>query len=85
MASPVRRPGSGCAPGKGGDERLTDEALYWFWLRPTTWSGSWPMRGFTTCAHSHASHAVMNGASLHVAGRLLGASQSHHDKPLLPF
>jgi len=29
------------------------------------------MRGFTICA-THASHAVMNGESPHIAGRLLG-------------
>ena len=32
--------------------------------------------------HAHASHAVMNGESLHVAGRLLGhrrASTTHRD------
>ena len=34
--------------------------------------GGLAVYGFGDLRHAHASHAVMNGESLHVAGRLLG-------------
>ena len=59
-------------PGKGGDERLTDGALYWFWTKARDLVGIVADARLHDLRHSHASHAVINGASLHVAGRLLG-------------
>ena len=59
-------------PGENGDGPLTDGALYWFWTRARDMAGIVADARLHDLRHSHASHAVMNGESLHVAGRLLG-------------
>ena len=59
-------------PGKGGDELLTKHALYSFWIKACDMAGVVADARLHDLRHSHASHAVMNGESLHIAGRLLG-------------
>ena len=59
-------------PGKGGDEPLTKDDLYSFWLKARDTAGIVADARLHDLRHAHASHAVMNGESLHVAGRLLG-------------
>jgi len=59
-------------PGKSGDEQLGENDLYWFWIKTRDAAGIVADARLHDLRHSHASHAVMNGESLHVAGRLLG-------------
>ncbi len=59
-------------PGKGEDEPLSKHVLYDFWLGVRDAAGIVADARLHDLRHAHASHAVMNGESLHVAGRLLG-------------
>ena len=61
-------------PGENGDESLTKNALYWFWTKARDMAGIVVVADarLHDLRHAHASHAVMNGESLHIAGRLLG-------------
>ena len=59
-------------PSKGGDEPLTKNALYRFWTKVRDKAGIVADARLHDLRHTHASHVVMNGESLHVAGRLLG-------------
>ena len=59
-------------PGKNGDEPLTKGDLYSFWIKARDAAGIVADARLHDLRHAHASHAVMNGESLHVAGRLLG-------------
>ena len=59
-------------PGKGVDEALGENELYWFWRGVRDAAGIVADARLHDLRHAHASHAVMNGESLHVAGRLLG-------------
>ena len=59
-------------PGKSGDEPLTKGDLYSFWIKARDAAGIVADAWLHDLRHAHASHAVMNGESLHVAGRLLG-------------
>ena len=59
-------------PGKIGDEPLTKGDLYSFWIKARNAAGIVADARLHDRRHAHASHAVMNGDSLHVAGRLLG-------------
>ena len=59
-------------PGENGDELLTKHALYKLWIRARDAAGIVGDARLHDLRHSHASHAVMNGESLHIAGRLLG-------------
>ena len=59
-------------PGEYEDEPLTEGALYWFWTKARGMAGIVADARLHDLRHAHASHAVMNGESLHVAGRLLG-------------
>ena len=59
-------------PGDNGDEPLTIHALYKLWTKACDMAGIVADARLHDLRHSHASHAVMNGESLHVAGRLLG-------------
>ena len=59
-------------PGEDGDEPLTKSALYWFWTKARDMAGSVADARLHDLRHAHASHAVINGESLRVAGRLLG-------------
>ena len=56
-------------PGKGGDEPLAKHALYGLWIKARDTAGIVADARLQDQRHSHA---VMNGESLHVAGRLLG-------------
>ena len=59
-------------PSEKGDEPLTKHALYSFWFKARDIAGVVADARLHDLRHLHASHAVMNGESLHVAGRLLG-------------
>ena len=59
-------------PGRGGDEPLTKNHLHYFWTKARDMAGIVADARLHDLRHAHASHAVMNGESLHVAGRLLG-------------
>ena len=59
-------------PGEGGDGPLDKNDLYRFWLKARDAAGIVADARLHDLRHAHASHAVMNGESLHVAGRLLG-------------
>ena len=59
-------------PGKSGDEPLSKNVLYWFWRKTRDAAGIVADARLHDLRHAHASHAVMNGESLHIAGRLLG-------------
>lgn len=59
-------------PGANGDGRLTDGAQYEFWTKARDLAGIVANARLHDLRHSHASHSVMNGDNLHVAGRLLG-------------
>ena len=59
-------------PGEDGEGSLTDGALYWFWTKARDMAEIVADARLHDLRHSHASHAVMNGESLHAAGRLLG-------------
>lgn len=47
-------------------------ALHWFWTKTRDLAGIVADARLHDLRHAHASHAVMNGESLHFAGRLLG-------------
>ena len=59
-------------PGEKGDEPLTKHALYKLWIKARDMAGIVADGRLHDLGHAHPSHAVMNGESLHVAGRLLG-------------
>ena len=59
-------------PGRSGNEPLDKNDLYWFWIRTRDAAGIVADARLHDLRHAHASHAVMNGESLHVTGRLLG-------------
>ena len=59
-------------PRNGGDEPLNKNDLYWFWKKMRDAAGIVADARLHDLRHAHASHAVMSGESLHVAGRLLG-------------
>ena len=59
-------------PGKGEDKPLSKHVLYDFWLGVRDAAGIVAYARLHDLRHAHASHAVMNDESLHVAGRLLG-------------
>lgn len=46
--------------------------LYKFWVKAREAAGTVADARLHDFRHGHASHTVMNGESLHVAGRLLG-------------
>ena len=64
-------------PGESGDEPLTKHALYKLWIRARDMAGIVADARLHDLRHAHASHTVMNGESLHVAGRLLGRLLGH--------
>ena len=67
-----KAPGEWVFPGNGADEPLNKNDLWRFWI--TTWDAAGIVEDarLHDLRHAHASHAVMNGESLHIAGRLLG-------------
>ncbi len=59
-------------PGKNKEEPLNKDDLYQFWIKARGEAEIVADARLHDLRHAHASHAVMNGESLHVAGRLLG-------------
>ena len=59
-------------PSKSVGGPLGENELYWFWRRARDAAGVVADARLHDLRHVHASHVVMNGESLHVAGRLLG-------------
>ena len=59
-------------PGRNGDGPLDRNDLWKFWTGVRREAGIVADARLHDLRHAHASHAVMNGESLHVAGRLLG-------------
>ncbi len=59
-------------PGRSGDGPLGSNELHYFWTTTRDAAGIVADARLHDLRHAHASHAVMNGESLHVAGRLLG-------------
>ncbi|MYA60481.1 MAG: tyrosine-type recombinase/integrase [Chloroflexi bacterium] len=59
-------------PRDGGNEPLNRNSLWKFWKKIRETAGIVADARLHDLRHAHASHAVMNGESLHVAGRLLG-------------
>ena len=59
-------------PGENGDGPQDKNDLYQFWLKARDADGIVADARLHDLRHAHASYAVMNGESLHVAGRLLG-------------
>ena len=57
--------------GKGNGPLSTND-LWAFWTRARDAASIVADARLHDLRHAHASHAVMNGESLHVAGRLLG-------------
>lgn len=51
---------------------MSEGALYSFWCGLRREAGIVADARLHDLRHSHASHAIMNGESLHMAGRLLG-------------
>ena len=59
-------------PGRNGDGPLDNNDLYQFWIGTRREAGIVADVRLHDLRHAHTSHAVMNGESQHVAGRLLG-------------
>ena len=59
-------------PGATPGQPLGEATLYLFWRRVRDESSIVADARLHDLRHSHASHAIMNGESLHMAGRLLG-------------
>ena len=59
-------------PASRRDGPLTSNELQYFWTTTRDAAGIVADARLHDLRHAHASHAVMNGESLHVAGRLLG-------------
>ena len=66
------RSGEWVFPGTAAEGHMSEGALYWFWLKLRDEAGIVADARLHDLRHSHASHAIMNGESLHMAGRLLG-------------
>ena len=56
----------------GGDEPIGANALRYLWNLVRDRAGITADARLHDLRHTHASHAIMNGESLHVTGRLLG-------------
>ena len=63
---------------------MSEGALYWFWRGVRDEAGIAEDARLHDLRHSHASHAIMNGESLHMAGRLLGHRRASTTNPSLP-
>ena len=68
-----RRSGEWVFPRADGNEPLNRNRLLYFWTKLRDEAGIMVADArLHDLRHSHASHAIMNGESLHMAGRLLG-------------
>ena len=59
-------------PDDNGYGPLTENELYYFWIKSRDAAGIVADARLHDLRHAHASYPVMNGESLHIAGRLLG-------------
>ena len=59
-------------PGDEGNGPLSTDDLWKFWIKARDAAGIVADARLHDLRHAHASHAVMNGESLRVTGRLLG-------------
>ena len=59
-------------PGEHAGVPLKENALSYFWTKVRVKAGIVADARLYDLRHAHASHAVMNGESLYIAGRLLG-------------
>ena len=66
------RSGEWVFPGVKPGQHLTEGVLYYFWNKARDEAGIVADARLHDLRHSHASHAIMNGESLRMAGRLLG-------------
>ena len=66
------RSGEWVFPGTAREGHMSEGALYLFWRRVRDEAGIVADARLHDLRHSHASHAIMNGESLHIAGCLLG-------------
>ena len=66
------RAGEWVFPGSARERHMSEGALYHFWCEVRDEAGIVADARLHDLRHSHASHAIMNGESLHMAGRLLG-------------
>ena len=66
------RSGEWVFPGATPGRPLGEATLYLFWRRVRDEAGIVADARLHNLRHSHASHAIMNGESLHMTGRLLG-------------
>ena len=66
------RSGEWVFPGTAREAHMSKGALYLFWCGVRDEAGIAADARLHDLRHSHASHAIMNGESLHMAGRLLG-------------
>ena len=66
------RSGEWVFPGSAREGHMSEGALYGFWCGVRDEAGVVADARLHDLRHCHASHAIMNGESLHMAGRLLG-------------
>ena len=66
------RSGEWVFPGTAREGHMSEGALYYFWCGVRDEAGITADARLHDLRHSHASHAIMNGESLHMTGRLLG-------------
>lgn len=66
------RSGEWVFPASAREGHMSEGALCWFWCGVRDEAGIVADARLHDLRHSHASHAIMNGESLHMAGRLLG-------------
>ena len=66
------RSGEWVFPGPDGDKPLNRNRLLYFWNKVRDEADIVADARLHDLRHSHASHAIMNGESLHMTGRLLG-------------
>ena len=69
-------------PGTAREGHMSEGALYWFWCGVRDEADIVADARLHDLRHSHASHAIMNGESLHMAGRLLGHRRAAPTNPV---
>ena len=76
------RSGEWVFPGTASEGHMSEGALYLFWCGVRDQAGIAADARLHDLRHSHASHAIMNGESLHMAGRLLGHRRPGDHQPV---